>query len=122
MGWLLADVNADSAVRVGDEPFELGCVDRSGVHVEAARASAQGLDWRIKSIDRAEVYKPMPLGERRDLPLQASTAPLQISTIGPQDVTHPDVHLCVLESFCRIKPHHCHDTAVRLPAPSAHCQ
>ena len=51
MGWLLADVNADSAIRVGDEPFELGCVDRCGVHVEAARASAEGLDWRIRSID-----------------------------------------------------------------------
>jgi hypothetical protein len=116
MGWLLADVNADSAIRVGDEPFELGCVDRSGVHVEAARASAEGLDWRIKSIDRAEVYKAHAAGASDVIfPLQASTAPLQISTIGPQDVTHPDVHLCVLESFCRIKPHHCHGAAVRAP-------
>ena len=62
MGWLLADVNADSAIRVGDEPFELGCVDRSCVHVEAARASVEGLDWRIKSIDRSEVYKAYAAG------------------------------------------------------------
>jgi hypothetical protein len=63
---LLADPNADSAIRVGDEPFELGCVDRSGVDVEAARASAEGLDWRmrVKSIDRAEVYEADAAGGR----------------------------------------------------------
>jgi hypothetical protein len=77
---LLADPNADSAIRVGDEPFELGCVDRSGIDVEAARASAEGLDWRmrVKSIDRAEVYEADARRRASDVvfpcPTQASAA------------------------------------------------
>jgi hypothetical protein len=45
---------------------------------------------------------------------------LPISTIAPQDVTHADVHLCVLECFCRINPHLCHGAAVRVPRRRLH--
>jgi hypothetical protein len=84
--------------------------------VEAARALAEGLDWRIKSIDPHRSLKSRcRWGERRHLPLHGPGVHGAATNIdGRASRCHsPDVHLCMLEHFCRIKPRHCDSAAVR---------